>query len=111
MQNRQYRTARQVKITRQQCCKWYLKHIATQIVTCQCIGGTIGEKQRSVVDDIVDLTVNGVACRGEIFVSPQLHMQNVSHEQNHTPFRGDLSSLCQDLIQLCHWDMDGAPKI
>jgi len=29
--------------------------------------------------------------------------------QNHVPFKGDLSSLWQDLISA--WDMDGDPKI
>ena len=33
-----------------------------------------------------------------IFLSPQLPIQNGSRKQNHAPFRGDLSSLWQDLI-------------
>jgi len=33
-----------------------------------------------------------------IFLTPQLCIQNGSREQNHAPFRGDLSSLWQDLI-------------
>jgi len=48
----------------------------------------------SVVDCIVDLR-----CRGKIFLSPQLRMQNGLREPNHAHLRDDLSSLWQDLIK------------
>jgi len=39
-------------------------------------------------------------CSGDFILTPQQCIQkNGSREQNHAPFRGDLSSLWQDLIQ------------
>ena len=52
----------------------------------------------SVANCLSQLTARASAVQWIIFLSPQLPIQNGSREQNHAPFRGDLSSFWQDLI-------------
>ena len=53
---------------------------------------------RSKANCLSQLTARASAVQCRIFLSPQLPIQNGSREQNHAPFRGDLSFLWQDLI-------------
>jgi len=53
---------------------------------------------RSAANCLSQLMARASAVQWRIFLSPQLPIQNGSREQNHAPFRGDLSSLWQDLI-------------
>jgi len=47
-------------------------------------------------------------CSGDfVYNSTAVHIQNGSREQNHSPFKGDLSSLCTKFESFSHsWDMD-----
>ena len=108
-QNRPYRAARPVKSPGSKRCERYLKHIATQTVkvtnrangawaSVYRISRLLPKVQAIQVHQRRHCYSHLSACRGEIFLSPQLCMPKWVTYAKPCLSGGDLSSFWQDLI-------------